>query len=111
MRAGDTEFFDVAEGNAGVIQYELDLLKVMHDKVKSKAAAAHASRVNKDGKNVVQELKAEGDMSMGRYVWSAKRGVLVRRHSLRVKASASSANSASQLVATSSVVLGTAWGG
>jgi hypothetical protein len=48
---------------------------------------------------------------MGRYVWSAKRRVLVRRHSLRVKASASSANSASQLVATSSVVLGTAWGG
>jgi hypothetical protein len=93
MRAGDTEFFDVAEGNAGVVQYELDLLKVIHGKAKSTAAAARAAkRVSKDGKNVVTELKAEGDDSMGRYIYSYKRGVLVRRHSNHVTAAASSAS-------------------
>jgi hypothetical protein len=93
MRAGDTEFFDVAEGNAGVVQYELDLLKIIHGKTKSTAAAARAAkRVSKDGKNVVTELKAEGDDSMGRYIYSYKRGVLVRRHRNHVTAAASAAS-------------------
>ena len=90
MKAGDTEFFDVAQGNAGIVQYELDLLKVFHDKVTGKAASARAARrVSKGGKTVVAELKAEGDQSMGRYIYSYKRGVLVRRHARRAIASAS----------------------
>jgi hypothetical protein len=112
MRAGDTEFFDVAEGNAGVLQYELDLLKVMHDKVKGTAAAARAAkRVSKDGKNVVTELKAEGDKSMSRYIYSYKRGVLVRRHSNHMKAAASSASTGTIPGARSSGFAGTTWGG
>ena len=112
MRAGDTEFFDVAEGNAGVVQYELDLLKVIHDKVKGKAAAARAARrVSSDGKDVVHELKAEGDQSLSRYIYSYKRGVLVRRHGLDIKAAASSASSAADIGAHTSVVLGPSWGG
>ena len=79
MRAGDSEFFDVAQGNAGIKQYELDLLKVFHGTVKGKTAAAKAARrVSPDGKNVIHELKAEGSkVGMGRYIWSTKRGVLV----------------------------------
>jgi hypothetical protein len=112
MRAGDTEFFDVAQGNAGVVQYELDLLKIMHSKVKSTAAAAKASRrVSTDGKNVVKELKAEGDQSADRYIYSYKRGVLVRRHGLKVKAAASSYSTATPFAAHSSGFAGTTWGG
>jgi hypothetical protein len=110
MKAGDTEFFDVAEGNAGVVQYELDLIKVFHDKVTGKAAAAKAARkVNKDGKNIVQELKAEGDKSMGRYIYSYKRGVLVRRHASRAVATANASSTGLSPAHTSSLA-GTTWG-
>jgi hypothetical protein len=111
MKAGDTEFFDVAQGNAGVVQYELDLLKVFHDKVSGKAAAARAARrVNKDGKNVVDELKAEGDKSLGRYIYSYKRGVLVRRHASRAVVTASASSTGLAAAHTSSLA-GTVWGG
>ncbi|TML07525.1 MAG: hypothetical protein E6G41_04405 [Actinobacteria bacterium] len=110
MKAGDTEFFDVAQGNAGVVQYELDLIKVFHGTVKGKAAAAKAARrVNKDGKNVVDELKAEGDKSMGRYIYSYKRGVLVRRHASRAVASATASSTGLGAAHTSSLA-GTTWG-
>jgi hypothetical protein len=111
MKAGDTEFFDVAQGNAGIVQYELDLLKVFKDKVSSSAAAARAARrVSKSGKNVVHELKAEGDDSMERYIYSYKRGVLVRRHGLDVEASASSSGSAADSGAHSSAFAVPTWG-
>jgi len=111
MKAGDTEFFDVAQGNAGIVQYELDLLKVFKDKVSSSAAAARAARrVSKGGKDVVHELKAEGDDSMERYIYSYKRGVLVRRHGLDVTASASSSGSAADSGAHSSAVAVPTWG-
>jgi hypothetical protein len=111
MKAGDTEFFDVAQGNAGVIQYELDLLKVFHDKVKGKAAAARAARrVSKGGKDVVHELKAEGDSTMSRYIYSYKRGVLVRRHASRATATASSASTGLDASAHTSSLAGTTWG-
>jgi hypothetical protein len=111
MKAGDTEFFDVAQGNAGVVQYELDLLKVFHDKVSGKAAAAKAARrVNKDGKNVVDELKAEGDKSLGRYIYSYKRGVLVRRHASRAVVTANASSTGLAAAHTSSLA-GTVWGG
>jgi hypothetical protein len=111
LRAGDTEFFDVAQGNAGVVQYELDLVKITHSKVTGTAAAAKASRqVSTGGKDVVQELKAEGDTSMGRYIYSYKRGVLVRRHGVRIKAAASSNSTAMETGAHSSGLLGDNWG-
>jgi len=111
MKAGDTEFFDVAQGNAGVVQYELDLIKVFHGTVKGKAAAAKAARrVNKDGKNVVDELKAEGDKSMGRYIYSYKRGALVRRHASRAVVTANASSTGLAAARTSSLA-GTAWGG
>jgi hypothetical protein len=111
MKAGDTEFFDVAQGSAGVVQYELDLIKVFHNKVSGKAAAAKAARrVNKDGKNVVDELKAEGDKSLGRYIYSYKRGVLVRRHASRAVVTASASSTGLAAAHTSSLA-GTVWGG
>jgi hypothetical protein len=111
MKAGDTEFFDVAEGNAGIVQYELDLIKVFNGKVKGKAAAARAARrVSKGGKTVVHELKAEGDQSMGRYIYSYKRGVLVRRHARRATASASSMSTGVMEAAHTSSLAGTTWG-
>jgi hypothetical protein len=110
MKAGDTEFFDVAQGTAGVVQYELDLLKIFHDKVKGTAAAAKAARkVSKDGKNVVDELKAEGDNSMGRYIYSYKRGVLVRRHASRAAVTATASSTGMSSAHTSSLA-GTTWG-
>ena len=112
MRAGDTEFFDVAQGNAGVTQYELDLLKVFHDKVKGQAAAKAASRVSQDGKDVLDELKADGDKTgMGDYTWSAKRGVLVRKHHLHAAATATSASTGQSAGAQMSSVFGATWTG
>jgi hypothetical protein len=111
MRAGDTEFFDVAQGNAGVVQYELDLLKIIHDKVKGKAAAARAARrVSTGGKNVVNELKAEGDKSLGRYIYSYKRGILVRRHGLHIKAAATASSAAATTDAHASGFAVPTWG-
>jgi hypothetical protein len=110
LKAGDTEFFDVAQGNAGVTQYELDVIKVLHTKVTGKAAAAKASRhVSTDGKNVVTELKAEGDKSMDRYIYSYKRGVLVRRHASRAIVTASASSTGAAAAHTSSVPLAS-WG-
>jgi hypothetical protein len=112
MKAGDTEFFDVAQGNAGIVQYELDLLKVSHGKVKStKATASAARKVSKGGKLVVHELKAEGDKSMSRYIYSYKRGILVRRHARRATASASSMSTGLISAAHTSSLAGTTWGG
>jgi hypothetical protein len=113
MRAGDTEFFDVAQGNAGVTQYELDLLKVFKNTVKGKAAGAKAaSRVSKDGQDVVKELKAEGNQTgMGNYIWSAKRGVLVRKHHLHAAATATSASTGQSAGAQMSSVFGATWTG
>jgi hypothetical protein len=112
MRAGDIEFFDVAQGNAGVIQYELDLLKIIHDKVSGKAAAARAgNHVSRAGHNVVHELKAEGDKSLGRYIYSYKRGVLVRRHGLHMKATTSAEPVAAPSATRSDGAAGTTWGG
>jgi hypothetical protein len=112
MKAGDTEFFDVAQGNAGVMQYELDLIKISHGKVKSKAATASAARkVSKGGKLVVQELKAEGDKSLSRYIYSYKRDILVRRHGRRATASASSMSTGLDAAAHTSSLAGTSWGG
>ena len=68
-------------------------------------------RVSKGGKDVVHELKAEGDQSMGRYIYSYKRGVLVRRHGVRIKAAASSASTSLDTGAHSSGVVGVTWGG
>jgi hypothetical protein len=111
MKAGDTEFFDVAQGNAGVLQYELDLLKVFKDQVNGKAAAARAARrVSKGGKNVVHELKAEGDRSMGRYIYSYKRGVLVRRHARHATASAAASSTGLDSTAHTSSFAGSSWG-
>lgn len=111
MRVGDTEFFDVTQGNAGVTQYELDLLKVFKRSVKG-SAAAKASSVSKDGRNVVKELKAEGRQTGSwRYLWSAKRGVLVRRHRLRAAATATSASTGQAPGAQMSQVFGVTWTG
>jgi hypothetical protein len=112
MRAGDTEFFDVTDGNAGVTQYELDLTKVFKSTLSGKAAAAKASCVSSDGQNVLDELKAEGQpIGSGRYLWSAKRGVLVRRHHLSAKVTASSASTGSSPGAQMSQVFGVTWTG
>lgn len=110
LKAGDTEFFDVAQGNAGVVQYELDLLKIVHDKVTGKAASAKAAkRESKDGKNVITELKAEGDKSLGRYIYSYKRGILVRRHASRAIVTAQASSTGLASAHTSNVPL-VSWG-
>jgi hypothetical protein len=113
LKAGDTEFFDVAQGNAGVVQYELDLIKVTHTKVTgTAAAAAKASKnVSKDGKDVVTELKAEGDKSMDRYIYSYKRGILVRRHASRAVAAATASSTGIAAAHTSSLAGTVTWGG
>jgi hypothetical protein len=95
------------------VQYELDLIKVTHTKVTgTAAAAAKASKnVSKDGKDVVTELKAEGDKSMDRYIYSYKRGILVRRHASRAVAAATASSTGIAAAHTSSLAGTVTWGG
>jgi hypothetical protein len=48
---------------------------------------------------------------MGRYIWSSKRGVLVRRHQLRATATASSRSTGTSPGAQMSGVFGATWTG
>jgi len=80
------------------------------DKVTGKAASAKAAkRESKDGKNVITELKAEGDKSLGRYIYSYKRGILVRRHASRAIVTAQASSTGLASAHTSNVPLAS-WG-
>ena len=73
------------------------------------ASAKAAKRESKDGKNVITELKAEGDKSLGRYIYSYKRGILVRRHASRAIVTAQASSTGLAPAHTSSVPLAS-WG-
>ena len=60
LRAGDTEFFDLQSGTAGVVQYQLDLKSIKKYKAASKASAAKAhARESRAGRETLRELVAD----------------------------------------------------
>ena len=89
MKAGDTEFFDLSLGSAGVLQYQLDVLKVQRRKSDTKAVAARAhKREAHAGRSSLRAVIAAGELGVSRYVFSSKLGVLKRVRQLKAGASA-----------------------
>jgi hypothetical protein len=78
LAVGDTEFFELQSGTAGVVQYELDLkgIEKVKASTKAKAAVAHA-RESKAGREYLRELVADDPDALSAYSYNKGRGLLV----------------------------------
>jgi hypothetical protein len=80
LRAGDTEFFDLQSGTAGVVQYQLDLKSIKKYKAASKASAAKAhARESKAGRETLRELVADDPTALSSWDFSKSLGLLVQK--------------------------------
>jgi hypothetical protein len=80
LRAGDTEFFDLQSGTAGVVQYQLDLKSIKKYKAASKASAAKAhARESKAGRDTLRELVATDPAVLASWDFSKSLGLLVQK--------------------------------
>jgi hypothetical protein len=80
LRAGDTEFFDLQSGTAGVVQYQLDLKSIKKYKAASKASAAKAhARESKAGRETLRELVATDPTALASWDFSKNLGLLVQK--------------------------------
>jgi hypothetical protein len=80
LRAGDTEFFDLQSGTAGVVQYQLDLKSIKKSKADSKASAAKAhARESKAGRETLRELVATDPTALASWDFSKHLGLLVQK--------------------------------
>jgi hypothetical protein len=79
LRQGESEFFDVTSGDAGVTQYELDVNGVGVRHAADAAAAAKAKeRVSTTGKAALRQAIDSGDVPyIGHYDYSTRRGALI----------------------------------
>ena len=81
LRKGDSEFFDVATGAAGVVQYELDVNRVSERRDPSHEAAVKLrKRESKAGRKAMFAVVQAGRTYVSRLVYSSVRGVLIPRH-------------------------------
>jgi hypothetical protein len=80
LKAGDTEFFDLQSGTAGVVQYQLDLKSIKKYKATSKASAARAhARESKAGREYLRELVANDPALLDGWDFSKSLGLLVQK--------------------------------
>ncbi len=80
LRAGDTEFFDLQSGTAGVVQYQLDLKSIKKYKAASKASAAKAhARESKAGREALRQLVADDPAVLDSWDFSKGLGLLVQK--------------------------------
>ncbi len=80
LKTGDTEFFDFAQEDGTVIQYQMDVLKVdRRDATTAKAAAASYARKSQVGQELLRMAAADDDTdAFDAYRFRPDRGVLVR---------------------------------
>jgi hypothetical protein len=80
LKTGDTEFFDFAQEDGTVIQYQMDVLEVdRRDATTPKAAAASYARKSKIGQELLRMAAADDDAdAFDAYRFRPDRGVLVR---------------------------------
>ena len=80
LKAGETEFFDLQSGTAGLVQYQLDMVSV--EKVKAattaKAARAHA-RESRAGREYLRQVVADDPAALAAWNYSSKLGLLVEQ--------------------------------
>jgi hypothetical protein len=80
LKVGDLEFFDLQSGTGGVVQYQLELEKIVKAKAATtaKASAAHA-RESKAGREVIRELVATDPDALDAWTFDRSQGLLVRK--------------------------------
>ncbi|HMJ32725.1 MAG TPA: hypothetical protein VK501_02320 [Baekduia sp.] len=78
--AGDTEFFDLQSGTAGLVQYQLDMVSVSKAKAATTAKAAQArARESKAGREYIRQVVAEDPEVLAAWNYSSKLGLLVEK--------------------------------
>jgi hypothetical protein len=80
LKTGDTEFFDFAQEDGTVVQYQMDVLKVdRRDATTAKAAAASYARKSQVGQELLRMAAADENAdAFDAYRFRPDRGVLVR---------------------------------
>lgn len=78
LRPGDTEFFDMQSGTAGMVTYQLDLKKIRKVKVAStaRAAVAHA-RESQAGRDALRSMLADDPELLDGWTFQPETGLLV----------------------------------
>jgi hypothetical protein len=80
MHAGDTEFFDLQSGTAGVVQYELDLKSIKKYVAATTASAAKArARESKAGREYLRQLMAQDPTVLDSWDYSKSLGLLIQK--------------------------------
>jgi hypothetical protein len=83
LKAGETEFFDLQSGTAGLVQYQLDLVSISKAKAATTASAARAhARESKAGREYLRQVVAEDPMVLDAWDYSSKLGLLVEKDAL-----------------------------
>lgn len=79
LRAGDSEFFDVATGELGVVQYELDLDRVARRTADTAAAADRLrSAESKAGRRIMMDTVRSGRTYLADFMYRRSDGVVRR---------------------------------
>jgi len=83
LKPGDTEFFDMQSGTAGIVTYQLDLKRIRKRTVAStaKAAVVHA-RESRAGRDVLRTLLAADPKALGGWTFESQTGLLVNAHAV-----------------------------
>jgi hypothetical protein len=80
LKAGETEFFDLQSGTAGLVQYQLDMVSIEKAKAATtaKAARAHA-RESRAGREYLRQVVADDPTALAAWNYSSKLGLLVEQ--------------------------------
>jgi hypothetical protein len=80
LKAGDTEFFELQSGTAGVVQYQLELKSIKKGQAATKASAARAhTRESKAGREYIRDLVADNPTALDGWGFDDKLGLLVAK--------------------------------
>jgi hypothetical protein len=83
LKAGDTEFFDLQSGTAGLVQYQLDMVSISKGKASTTAVAARAhARESKAGREYLRQVVADDPTALDTWNYSSKLGVLIETDSV-----------------------------
>jgi hypothetical protein len=80
LKAGDTEFFDLQSGTAGLVQYQLDMVSIQKVKASTSAKAAQArARESRAGREYLRQVVAHDPTALAAWNYSSKLGLLVEQ--------------------------------
>ncbi|MCW3023209.1 MAG: hypothetical protein JWR30_2531 [Conexibacter sp.] len=80
LKAGDTEFFDLQSGTAGLVQYQLDMVSIQKVKASTTAKAAQArARESRAGREYLRQVVADDPTALAAWNYSSKLGLLVEQ--------------------------------